>query len=143
MADCDACGRYTQRGGVRPFGISSLLAGFTPSGTPQLWHTDPTGVFSRWAVRSAPRVCVCWRVGRRGPECVTVHLLCVPRFVGGCLGQANAVGRNSKTLREFLEERYKPDLSEEETVRLAIRTLMEVRGHLLTRQLLPWLLHYG
>ncbi len=45
--------KYTQRGGVRPFGIASLLAGFTTTGTPQLWHTDPTGVYSRWAVRAS------------------------------------------------------------------------------------------
>jgi hypothetical protein len=42
--------QYTQRGGVRPFGISNLIAGFTMTGEPQLWHTDPTGVYSRWAV---------------------------------------------------------------------------------------------
>ncbi len=43
------------------------------------------------------------------------------------MAQANAVGRNSKSLLEFLETRYKPDLTEAETVRLAVQTLLEVR----------------
>lgn len=45
--------RYTQRGGVRPFGVSSLLAGIgadTRGGPPgpQLYLTDPAGTFSAW-----------------------------------------------------------------------------------------------
>ena len=39
--------RYTQRGGVRPFGISSMIAGFS-TGQPKLWLTDPAGTFSEW-----------------------------------------------------------------------------------------------
>ena len=42
--------RYTQRGGVRPFGVSSMLAGFTNDGTPQLYLTDPAGTYSAWKV---------------------------------------------------------------------------------------------
>jgi len=39
--------RYTQRGGVRPFGISTMMAGFG-GGTPLLMLTDPAGTFSSW-----------------------------------------------------------------------------------------------
>jgi len=39
--------RYTQRGGVRPFGISSAMAGFE-MGQPKLYVTDPAGTFSEW-----------------------------------------------------------------------------------------------
>ncbi|GMI10108.1 hypothetical protein TrRE_jg9785, partial [Triparma retinervis] len=39
--------RYTQRGGVRPFGISSMISGFS-GGRPKLWLTDPAGTFSEW-----------------------------------------------------------------------------------------------
>ncbi len=42
--------RYTQRGGVRPFGVSSMLAGFSTDGSPQLYLTDPAGTFSAWKV---------------------------------------------------------------------------------------------
>ncbi|CAN0467605.1 unnamed protein product, partial [Discosporangium mesarthrocarpum] len=30
--------RYTQRGGMRPFGVSSILAGFSPDGEPQVYQ---------------------------------------------------------------------------------------------------------
>ena len=42
---------YTQRGGVRPFGVSSMLAGFSNDGSPQLYLTDPAGTYSSWKVR--------------------------------------------------------------------------------------------
>ena len=41
---------YTQRGGVRPFGVSSMLAGFGAEGSPQLYLTDPAGTYSSWKV---------------------------------------------------------------------------------------------
>lgn len=46
--------KYTQRGGVRPFGIATLLAGFNDpddgSGKrkPVLYQTDPAGTHSSW-----------------------------------------------------------------------------------------------
>lgn len=40
---------YTQRGGVRPFGVSSMIAGFS-AGQPLLYLTDPAGTFSSWKV---------------------------------------------------------------------------------------------
>jgi hypothetical protein len=38
---------FTQSGGVRPFGISLLLAGFDHSG-PHLYQIDPSGSFIAW-----------------------------------------------------------------------------------------------
>jgi len=40
--------KFTQRGGVRPYGITTLLAGCDPDGTPQLWQTDPSGYYASW-----------------------------------------------------------------------------------------------
>eukprot|EP01112_Ceratiomyxa_fruticulosa_P012196 TRINITY_DN3369_c0_g1_i1.p1 TRINITY_DN3369_c0_g1~~TRINITY_DN3369_c0_g1_i1.p1 ORF type:complete len:251 (-),score=57.32 TRINITY_DN3369_c0_g1_i1:100-852(-) len=79
--------RYTQSGGVRPFGISTLIVGFDVDGTPRLFQTDPSGTFSEW--------------------------------------KANATGRNSKTVREYLEKNYE-DAGAEQTVQLAVKALMEV-----------------
>lgn len=43
--------RYTQSGGVRPFGISTLLAGFDPNDeVPRLYLTEPSGIYSAWYV---------------------------------------------------------------------------------------------
>jgi 20S proteasome subunit alpha 4 len=40
--------KFTQRGGRRPFGLSTLIAGFDPNGTPRLFQTDPTGTYTEW-----------------------------------------------------------------------------------------------
>jgi 20S proteasome subunit alpha 4 len=40
--------KYTHRGGVRPFGLSTLLAGFNSDGDAQLYQTDPSGTYCSW-----------------------------------------------------------------------------------------------
>jgi len=78
--------KYTQSGGVRPFGISTLVIGFD-DGKPRLFQTDPSGTHAEW--------------------------------------KANATGRNSKTVREFLEKNYQDGMSDDEAVKLAIKALLE------------------
>jgi 20S proteasome subunit alpha 4 len=51
-ADAPGIQKYTQSGGVRPFGISTLIIGFNSDKTPQLYQTDPSGIFSEWKVGS-------------------------------------------------------------------------------------------
>lgn len=84
--------KYTQSGGVRPFGISTLIAGFDPKdNVPKLYQTEPSGIYSSWT--------------------------------------AQTIGRNSKTVREFLEKNYDNDTppeSVEDCVKLTIRSLLEV-----------------
>ena len=41
--------RYTQSGGVRPFGLSTLIVGFDKgSKVPRLYLTEPSGIYSAW-----------------------------------------------------------------------------------------------
>lgn len=80
--------KFTQSGGVRPFGVSTLVVGFDPySGRPSLFQTDPAGTFTAW--------------------------------------KANATGRNSKNVREFLEKNY-AETSGADTIKLAVKALLEV-----------------
>lgn len=80
--------KYTHRGGVRPFGISTLLGGFDNKGQPALYQTDPAGTYYAW--------------------------------------KATAIGKNSKSVTDFLEKKYKEDMDEDTTVRLALKGLLEV-----------------
>lgn len=50
-------------------------------------------------------------------------------YDGQCINmlfQANAIGRSSKTVREFLEKNYKETMSREESIKLAVKSLLEV-----------------
>jgi len=81
--------KYTQQGGRRPFGISTLIIGYDHDGLPQLWQTDPSGIFFAW--------------------------------------KANAIGRNSKTVSEFLEKNYDEKIHDEQScIRLTVQSLLEV-----------------
>merc|ERR1712110_1115692 len=82
--------KYTQSGGRRPFGLSCLLVGVDPDGTPRLYQTDPSGTHHAW--------------------------------------KANAIGRSSKIVREFLEQQYTEENieTEDKCIKLAARALLEV-----------------
>jgi 20S proteasome subunit alpha 4 len=42
------------------------------------------------------------------------------------LWKANAIGRNSKTLREYLEKNHKEDLTNDQAIKLSVEALLEV-----------------
>jgi len=80
--------KYTHKGGVRPFGISTLIGGYNAKGKPALFQTDPSGTHYGWS--------------------------------------ATAIGKNSKTVVDFLEKKYKEDMDNDTTVKLALKGLLEV-----------------
>merc|ERR1719327_2491507 len=41
------CQEFTQQGGVRPFGVSLMMAGIDDNG-PQLFQVDPSGAYFGW-----------------------------------------------------------------------------------------------
>lgn len=43
---------YTQVGGLRPFGVSFLFAGWDKESGYQLYHSDPSGNYSGWRVHA-------------------------------------------------------------------------------------------
>lgn len=40
--------KYTHRGGIRPFGVGTLVAGFNNTGVPELFETGPNGTYTGW-----------------------------------------------------------------------------------------------
>jgi 20S proteasome alpha/beta subunit len=84
---------YTQQGGVRPFGIATLMTGLggdlSNPDRPCLYQTDPAGTHARWKAQ----------------------------VIGG---------RNAKSLREFLEKQYQNNMTQEQCVKLAVQSLLEV-----------------
>jgi len=78
--------KYTQSGGMRPFGVSTLIVGYEVDGQPRLYQTDPAGTHVEW--------------------------------------KASAIGRNSKTVREYLEEHYEAERGS--ATLLAVAALLEV-----------------
>merc|ERR1719231_225859 len=80
--------KYTHRGGVRPFGISTLIVGYDSTGQPKLYNTDPSGTYYNW--------------------------------------KATCVGRNAKTVQDYLEKNWKEGLNDEAAIKLAIKALLEV-----------------
>jgi len=44
---CDEMQKYTQQGGVRPFGVSVIVGGIE-NGKPRVFETDPSGSFYEW-----------------------------------------------------------------------------------------------
>lgn len=83
---CDFKQLYTQHGGVRPFGISLLLAGVNER--PRLFETDPSGALIEY--------------------------------------KATAIGAGRTTAMEIFEEKYREDLSKEDTIMLALEVMNEV-----------------
>ncbi|KAH8741017.1 proteasome subunit alpha type 7 [Cryptosporidium ryanae] len=44
--------KYTHKGGVRPFGVSTLIAGIHSDGSPGLYQTDPSGISLEWKAQA-------------------------------------------------------------------------------------------
>lgn len=81
--------------------------GFDPADTkPRLYMTEPSGIYSAWKVRIPS---------------YTVNSSVLMYDI-----QANAIGRSSKTVREFLEKNHKDDMTKEETIKLTVKSLLEV-----------------
>jgi len=80
--------KYTHRGGARPFGISTLVAGYNTDGKPELYQTDPSGTYYGY--------------------------------------RAVAIGNNFKTPMDLMEKKYEADMSELDSVKLAVKALLEI-----------------
>jgi proteasome alpha subunit len=80
----DMSQQYTQYAGVRPFGVSLIIAG-VDSGGPQLFLTDPSGTYVGY--------------------------------------YAIAIGAGSDQVAEYLEQRYKEEISVDDALTLAVESI--------------------
>lgn len=87
---------YTQNAGVRPFGVSMIIAGID-SRSIKVVSLDPSGSYRMY--------------------------------------NANSIGRNSEEAKKILDNEYKPDLSLEGGISLAIRSLSAAVDQILYNQL--------
>merc|ERR1712183_538461 len=88
--------KYTQQGGVRPFGIATLVAGVNDDDNgkrPYLYQTDPAGTHSRWKAQV---------IGGRNAKSLREFM--------------------EKQYQDLTDE----DLTEQKCVRLAVQALLEV-----------------
>jgi len=74
---------YTQYGGIRPFGVSLLVAGVDTE--PRLYEAEPSGALTGYL--------------------------------------ADAVGSGKKEVEEFFEKEYKPNMTQDEAIALAVKAL--------------------
>jgi 20S proteasome subunit alpha 4 len=47
--------KFTQKGGRRPFGLSTLICGFDNDNSAHLYQTDPSGTYSEWNANAIGR----------------------------------------------------------------------------------------
>lgn len=98
---------YTQSGGVRPFGVSLLIAG---------WDTDKPCLY-----QCDPSVSLILVFETR----IVLYILIVI-FKGAYFAwKATAMGKNHINGKSFLEKRYTEDLELEDAIHTAILTLKE------------------
>ncbi|CAG8587621.1 3637_t:CDS:2 [Paraglomus brasilianum] len=96
--------KYTQSGGVRPFGISTLIMGFDANDkTPRLYQTDPSGIYYAWKIE-----------------------IWLKASNYGDYFNKDGQELSSNTVREFLEKNYHDELSTDEAIKLTVRSLLEV-----------------
>ena len=89
--------KYTQQGGVRPFGIATLLTGVNDDDNgqrPYLYQTDPAGIHSRWKAQ--------------------------------VIGGRNAKSLREFLEKQYQDITDEEQLTEQKCVRLAVQALLEV-----------------
>lgn len=77
---------YTQSGGVRPFGVSILMAGYDDTDGPQLFQVDPSGAYFGWKATAIGKNFVNAKTFlEKRYVCVVIIIIIVASFVCAAL----------------------------------------------------------
>ncbi len=137
---CDQKQGYTQFGGLRPFGVSFLFAGwycffFTPltcldflcyrdkSSGFQLYQSDPSGNYAGWTVRSTSFILFLPSSSKMRMyfwfDITSALLLLFPLLL------ATAIGANNQAAQAILKSEYAPSMSLNAARKLALKVLKQ------------------
>lgn len=112
---CDYKHGYTQYGGLRPFGVSFLYAGWDRHFGYQLYQSDPSGNY-----RYVRPVRTLYPFAN--PACAATLTRCP--LLRPCSGwKATAIGANAQSAMGALKTEYREDLQLEEALRMALKVL--------------------
>lgn len=119
---CDYKHSYTQHGGLRPFGVSFLYAGWDRHHGFQLYQSDPSGNY-----RCGPPQCAHVATRARARTRAQAHTrspdLPQPPFSLHSGWKATSIGSNSESAKATLKAEYKADFSLTAAAELALKTL--------------------
>jgi len=118
---------FTQSGGVRPFGVSLLMAGFDDEG-PQLYQVDPSGSYWAWKASAIGKDSISakdflekryFSVKNMGlPDAIHTALLTLKESFEGALNENNVevgiISAKDRTFRTLTPEEIKDHLQEVE-----------------------------
>ena len=111
---------YTQSGGVRPFGVSLLVAGIDGDGEPRLFQVDPSGAYFGWKATAIGKVSQVQPFLR----CIISAMSCVHNIWLG-FQYYQSCKQNYVNAKNFLEKRYQEDMELEDAIHTALLTLRE------------------
>lgn len=100
---CDLKQSYTQFGGLRPFGVSFLIAGWDAQKGFQLYHTDPAGNYAGWR---------CTAIGQNSVSAQSI------------LKQVKT-NKLPAHLPHFIYQEWKDDLTLDQALELAAKILLQ------------------
>lgn len=128
---------YTQSGGVRPFGVSLLVAGMDGDGVPRLFQVDPSGAYFGWKATAIGKV----RKTRENTHWhyyFMTHYIIPPIAISSTQNHQhrciihnliiNLIDKNNQgyvNANNFLEKRYQDDMELEDAIHTALLTLRE------------------
>jgi len=109
---CNYKQAYTQFGGLRPFGVAFVFAGWDTNFGFQLYQSDPSGNYSGWKATVIGTTCFNNQPISYFPPILTIRCLSI-------------TGQNNQAGKSLLKTDFKENASLNDNLKLAIRILLK------------------